>query len=185
MSQVTGSQSLSQIMADIDLGPTGGIQMMFAKLQMAQSQICKSQANDYMKQIQDIQAEQKSCADMIATARDLQNKGKNGEGVGIASISGTTTRGKDCYPMPQKLVDFMDERKLSYPNADKDYILGKDEWDYTLKSLTNYQEQIGNKTQTLMVYLQDFIGQYNSFLQGANTAISNANQVLTNIARGQ
>jgi hypothetical protein len=36
-----------------------------------------------------------------------------------------------------------------------------------------------------MVYLQDFIGQYNSFLQGANTAISNANQVLTNIARGQ
>ena len=49
----------------------------------------------------------------------------------------------------------------------------------------NYQEQIGSKTQTLMVYLQDFIGQYNSFLQGANTAISNANQVLTNIARGQ
>jgi hypothetical protein len=36
-----------------------------------------------------------------------------------------------------------------------------------------------------MVYLQDFIGQHNSFLQGANTAISNANQVLTNIARGQ
>lgn len=45
MSQVTGTQSLSQIMADIDLGPAGGIQMMFAKLRMAQSQICKSQAN--------------------------------------------------------------------------------------------------------------------------------------------
>lgn len=56
MTQVTGTQNLSQIMADIDLGPAGGVQMMFAKLQMAQSQICKSQANDYMKQIQDIQA---------------------------------------------------------------------------------------------------------------------------------
>ena len=54
-----------------------------------------------------------------------------------------------------------------------------------LKSLTNYQEQIGNKTQTLMVYLQDFIGQYNSYLQGANTQISNANQTLTSLARGQ
>lgn len=53
----------------------------------------------------------------------------------------------------------------------------------TILSPTNYQEQIGSKTQTLMVYLQDFIGQYNSFLQGANTAISNANQVLTSIAR--
>ena len=61
----------------------------------------------------------------------------------------------------------------------------KDEWDYALKSLTNYQEQVGNKTQTLMVYLQDFIGQYNSYLQGANTQISNANQTLTNLARGQ
>ena len=44
---------------------------------------------------------------------------------------------------------------------------------------------MGNKTQTLMVYLQDFIGQYNSYLQGANTQISNANQTLTNLARGQ
>ncbi|NLY40780.1 MAG: USH1C-binding protein 1 [Desulfovibrionales bacterium] len=185
MSTINPATSLSQIMNSIDLGPGGGIQLMFAKLQMAQSQLCKTQANDYMKQIQDIQEEQKKCADMISIARDLQNKGKDGQGVGIESINGVTTRGKDCYPMPQELVTFMDQRNLSYPNADNDYILGKDEWDYTLKSLTNYQEQIGSKTQTLMVYLQDFIGQYNSFLQGANTAISNANQVLTNIARGQ
>ena len=87
--------------------------------------------------------------------------------------------------MSQELVDFMNERGLSFPNSDKDYILGKDEWDHALKSLTNYQETVGNKTQTLMVYLQDFIGQYNSYLQGANTQISNANQTLTNLARGQ
>ncbi|GAB1409646.1 hypothetical protein MASR1M90_08000 [Desulfovibrionales bacterium] len=185
MTQINPTTNLSQIMNSIDLGPGGGIQLMFAKLQMAQSQLCKTQANDYMKQIQDIQEEQKKCADMIAMARDLQNKGKDGQGVGLKSINNVTTQGKDCYPMPKELVDFMDARNLSYPNADKDYILGKDEWEYTLKSLTNYQEQVGTKTQTLMVYLQDFIGQYNSFLQGANTAISNANQVLTSIARGQ
>ena len=34
-----------------------------------------------------------------------------------------------------------------------------------------------------MVYLQDFIGQYNSYLQGANTQISNTNQTLTSLAR--
>ena len=87
--------------------------------------------------------------------------------------------------MPQELVDYMDKNGLSYPNEDKDYILGEEEWDYALKSLTNYQETIGNKTQTLMVYLQDFIGQYNSYLQGANTQIANANQTLTSLARGQ
>ena len=185
MSQVTGTSNISSIMDTIDLGPTGSLQMMFAKLQLAQSEICKSQAEDYMNQIETIQEEQEKCADMISTARDLQQKGKNGEGVGKESISGTKTTGEDCYPMPQELVDYMDKNGLSYPNSDKDYILGAEEWDYVLKSLTNYQETIGNKTQTLMVYLQDFIGQYNSYLQGANTQIANANQTLTNLARGQ
>ena len=31
MSQVNAANSLSQIMADIDLGPTGSIQFLFAK----------------------------------------------------------------------------------------------------------------------------------------------------------
>ena len=87
--------------------------------------------------------------------------------------------------MSQELVTFMEQRGLSFPNSDNDFILGEEEWDYTLKSLTNYQEQIGNKTQTLLIYLQDFIGQYNSYQQGASSAISEANQTLSNIARGQ
>ena len=185
MSQVNNTTSLSEILDTIDLGPTGSVQMMFAKLQLAQSEICKNQAESYMKQIEDIQEEQELCAKMIEQARNSQQLGEDGKGVGEKSISGTTTKGKDCYPMSQELVDFMNERGLSFPNDDKDYILGKDEWDYALKSLTNYQEEIGNKTQTLMVYLQDFIGQYNSYLQGANTQIANANQTLTNLARGQ
>ncbi len=182
---VSGATSLSQIMSDIDLGPTGSVQFMFAKLQLAQSEICKNQATDYMKQIEDIQNEQKECAEMIELARDLQQKIKNLEGVGVETIEGEKNRWGHCYPMPQELVDFMDERGLSYPSSNNDYNLSDEEWDYTLKSLTNYQEQIGTKTQTLMVYLQDFIGQYNSYLQGANTQVANANQTLTNIARGQ
>ena len=185
MSQVNNNSSISAIMDTIDLGPTGSVQMMFAKLQLAQSEICKAQAEDYMKQIEDIQNEQELCAEMIEQARNCQQLGEDGKGVGQKSISGTKTTGKDCYPMSQELVDFMNERGLSFPNSDNDYILGKDEWDYALKSLTNYQENVGNKTQTLMVYLQDFIGQYNSYLQGANTQISNATQTLTNLARGQ
>ena len=61
----------------------------------------------------------------------------------------------------------------------------KDDWTENIKSLTNYQESIGNKTQTLMVYLQDAMSQYNSFLQGASSAINEASQVLTAIAKGQ
>lgn len=177
MSQVNNTTSLSEILDTIDLGPTGSVQMMFAKLQLAQSEICKSQAEDYMNQIESIQEEQEECAKMIEQARELQNAAKNG--------TGDCPWDNKASMMPQEMADFFNKRGLSYDTTGNDLAHNPDEWDYNLKSLTNYQEQIGNKTQTLMVYLQDFIGQYNSYLQGANTQIANANQTLTNLARGQ
>ncbi len=170
MSQVNNDTSLSAIMDTIDLGPTGSVQMMFAKLQLAQSEICKSQAESYMKQIEEIQNEQELCAEMIEQARKLQNDAKT---------KNTATT------MPQEMIDFFNDRGLSFDLTGTYETHNADEWDYNIKSLTNYQETVGNKTQTLMVYLQDFIGQYNSYLQGANTQIANANQTLTNLARGQ
>ena len=175
MSQVSNTSSLSEIMDLIDLGPTGSVQMMFAKLQLAQSEICKAQAEDYMKQIEDIQEEQKKCAEMIEMARKLQEEASSQD----ASSNKKTTE------MPAEMVKYFEEHGLTESTAGGDHKHYKEEWDVNIKSLTTYQENIGNKTQTLMVYLQDFIGQYNSYLQGANTQISNANQTLTNLARGQ
>ena len=169
MGEQISALSLSEVMNNIDLGPTTGIQMMFAKLQLAQSQLCKNQAESYMKQIEDIQSEQKKCAEMISKARELQNKAKTDD---------TTTE------MPADMVEYFKKNGLKWETTGSDNLHNKDEWDYNLKSLTNYQEQIGNSVQTKMVYLQDFIGQYNSYLQGANTQIANANQMLTNLARG-
>ena len=168
--QVTSTSSLSEILDTIDLGPTGSVQMMFAKLQLAQSEICKNQAESYMDQIESIQEEQELCAKMIEDARELQSQAKS---------SGKVTT------MPDDMVKFFNDRGLKIQETGNDNKHDADEWDYNLKSLTNYQETVGNKTQTLMVYLQDFIGQYNSYLQGANTQIANANQTLTNLARGQ
>ncbi|WP_458400610.1 hypothetical protein [Mailhella sp.] len=170
MSQINATNSLSQIMADIDLGPTGSLQFMFAKLQMAQSQICKNEAESYMKQIETIQEEQAETAEMIELARKLQDEAKS----------------KDkCTDMPPEMVKFFEQRGLSWEETGGDKSHNADEWDYNLKSLTNYQEQIGNKTQTLMIYLQDFIGQYNSYQEGAMSAISSATQTLRSIAKGQ
>ena len=176
MSQVNSTSSIAEIMKDINIGPTNNVQMMFAKLQLAQSELCKNQAESYMKQIEDIQDEQKKCAEMISKARDLQQAAKNG--------TGDCSWDKNASVMPQEMADYYKEHGLSYDTKGNDLVHNADEWDYNLKSLTNYQEQIGNKTQTLMVYLQDFIGQYNSYLQGANTQIANAMQALTNVTRG-
>ena len=170
VTNTSGTTSLSEVLNDINLGPTDSIQFMFAKLQLAQSQICKNSATEYMKQIEDIQNEQSEVSEMISEARKLQNEAKTND---------------KCTEMPQQMADWMTARGLSYDTTGDDLAHSYDEWTYNIESLTNYQESISNKTQTLMVYLQDFISQYNSYLQGASSAVSNASQVLTAIATGR
>lgn len=152
---------------DISVMGSGSVQLMFAKLQLKQSSLSKDRAIEYMNKIKGIQALQKETAEWISKARALAEGG-----------------GK----MPAEMVAFFKLHKLAVgggkdPDPNKEY--SKDEWKINVQSLTNFQESVGSETQTHMVYLQDFIGQYNSFLQGANSTIATANQVMTNIARGQ
>ena len=168
-----------------ELGPTTSLQLMFAKLQLELAQTAKTQAMDKMDAIASAQDEQKLVSQLLNEARQAQADGNSGTGVGKTSINGVTVTGKDCYPMSQEMVDYMDAHKLAYPNGDGDYILGKDEWEVAITSLESRLEELGTGTQQEMVYVQDYMGQYNSYLQGANTQIANSNQTLTSLARGQ
>lgn len=162
-----GAPSTIATVSSCDTGRS--IQFMFAKLQLEQSNICKTQAEAYMSKIEQAQEDQKKCADMIAMARDLQNQAKESGG---------------CTTMPQEMVDYFNQNGLKYDTAGNDTLHTEEEWDYNIKSLTNYQETLGSYTQTDMVYLQDYMSQYNSFLQGANSAIQDSNDTLMAILRG-
>ena len=59
----------------------------------------------------------------------------------------------------------------------------KDEWEVAITSLKAHLDQLGTDTQQKMVFVQDFMGQYNSYLQGANSAIQQGNQTLAELAR--
>ena len=183
MSQVDFSATSSVSFGE--LGPTTSLQLMFAKLQLELAETAKTQATDKMDAIAKAQEEQKFVSQLLNEARQAQADGNSGMGVGMTSINGVTVTGKDCYPMSQEMVDYMDAHKLAYPNGDGDYILGKDEWDVAITALESRLEELGTNTQQEMVYVQDYMGQYNSYLQGANTQIANSNQTLTNLARGQ
>ncbi|WP_302554338.1 hypothetical protein [uncultured Bilophila sp.] len=75
---------------------------------------------------------------------------------------------------------YMDTHGLAYSTGSS-----KDDLDVAIQSLQAHQDTLGTDVQTEMVYVQDFMGQYNSFTQGANSAIQSAMQTLTNVARGQ
>ncbi len=103
---------------------------------------------------------------MIAQARELQNQAKTGD---------------KCTEMPKEMQDYFKQNGLSWDETGNDTLHDKDEWEYNIKSLMNFQETLGTATQTDMIYLQDYMGQYNSFLQGANKAITETNQTMQSI----
>jgi len=49
--------------------------------------------------------------------------------------------------------------------------------------IQHLSENCNSDNQTQMVKLQDFMGQYNSFMSGANDAVKQANQVLQSLAK--
>lgn len=153
-----------------ELGPYSSLQEILAKLQLELAETTKQQAENMLKQIEELNDKQKQVAAFIAKARECQNKAKNDD---------------RATEMPADMAEFMKANGLSYDTTGNDLKMNKDEWDYNLKSLTNYQEQLGDEMQRLMVSAQDFMGQYNAYLQEANSAISNSNQMPIELARGQ
>ena len=153
----SGTTSMSEVFNDIDFNSDNSMQLMFAKLQLAQAQLCKDSANSCMQQLQRLQEEQTLTADTLEKMRQLQAEG--------------------ATEMPEDMLSFMRNRDLAYCEP-KDF----DCWAYNIESLTVYQDGLASQTQSLMVNLQDFIGQYNSYLQGASSSVNSASDTLAAIA---
>ena len=66
----------------------------------------------------------------------------------------------------------------------KDYVrTSADQWKAISSQLQHLAENCNSDNQTQMVKLQDFMGQYNSFVSGASDSIKQANQILQGLAK--
>ncbi|MDR3175515.1 MAG: hypothetical protein LBU06_03150 [Desulfovibrio sp.] len=162
--------SISGITSSIDLGSTGSLQFQFAKLQLALAEASKNGAMDYIKQIEDSQAEQKKVSDMLQKARQLKAD---------AAAKGD----KEVTEMSVEMETYMKQNGLAIDQTGGDRLHNKDEWDVAITSLQSHLDKIGSNTQQLMVFVQDYMGQYNSYLQGGNSAIQQGNQTLAELAK--
>ena len=196
-----------------ELGPTTSLQLMFAQLQLELAETAKSQAMGKMEAISEAQDEQKLVSQLLNEARQAQADAKAGVGndadktatfnvpkkdadgnvmvddsgniIYETSRTETVPKGNNATFMSQEMVDYMELHGLAMDRTANNYSHSADEWDVAITSLESRLEELGTNTQQEMVYIQDYMGQYNSYLQGANTQIANANQTLTSLARGQ
>ncbi len=143
----------------IGIDPAASLELMLARLQMELAEANRQQALDIIEQIKTIQNKQKQVAGFIAQARECQTKAKNDD---------------RATEMPTAMAEFMKANSLSYDTTGNDLKMNYDEWEYNIKSLTKYQEQLGNELQRQMVYAQD-----------AAARIDEAKRMLNELARGQ
>jgi 1,2-phenylacetyl-CoA epoxidase catalytic subunit len=152
----------------------GSPQMALAMLQMELARTNKEQAMAGIKEIENEQAKKKQIADTLNQARDYKASDKNY----------TKQAGGEPYTS-KEFNKAVEDLGLTVPDKAGDKKANDLNWDKLIAQLQTKMDTVGANIQTQMVQLQDFMGQYNSYMQGANSAISTANQVLTSLAKGQ
>ena len=120
-----------------------GIQMLFAQLQLAQSS--KEQAANQLEAILAAQEQSAQITDYIHTARELQS----------------SARSNDIKPVPQDMLQFLQSNSLYIPSNPNGPTVS--DWDAIIQSLENFQGTVDSNMQMQMVYIQDYMEQYNQY----------------------
>ena len=109
------------------------------------------------------------------------------------------TRGDDNVHMKYEIIEGKQElekyahvlnlmKKVNDLGLSENYLGGNltdDKLKNMIQSLQGLQQEVSTDNQTHMITIQDHIGKYNSYSQGASAAISQSNQALTQIATGR
>lgn len=135
---------------------SGSVAEELARLQMELAQSSKDNAGSYMKEIQRLQSEQKQAGNFLNRARQLQKQAE------------TTRKGA---PMPEDMKYYLDTNKLSYPKGGAGQLYSADQWKTVADSLDGFITKMGTEVQKLMVNIQNFVGDYNSYTKGASSSM--------------
>jgi len=153
-----------------ELGPSSSLQLTFAALQLELAQTARDQAMDRMDKIAQIQQEQKQVSEFLNAARQARND---------AQSAGEAT------PIPPDMAEYMEKNGLAHTTGGDGLSMTADEWDTAISSLQNRMDTLGLNTQQEMIYVQNFMNQYNSYTQGANLQAPYSSQTISSLSRGQ
>ena len=93
----------------------------------------------------------------------------------------------NCLPISVIRKRGMSEQFITenFRLTEKDGFVGKNQWAVNAKAVSGHVEQINAKVQSMTVKLQDFMGQYSSFLESARKSASKAAESMTKLSTKQ
>ena len=151
------------------------IQFEFAAMQMVLALESRNKAEEVIKTIRANQESSKACSEFSQKVAKFTSTSDD-EGTQTARANALKQLKETAVSLGFGDFDVFkdDVTKVTY-----------DQQRALMSAIQSKQEAYGSSTQTDMIYAQDYIGKYNSYTQGASTAISSAISVMQNLARGQ
>lgn len=149
---LTGEEDQNELTGSMVGGQS--IQQLFAQLQLELAQQSKEQALERISAIQASQERLAQVTEYLNTARQL-----------YAKASGNTIQ-----LVPQDMLRFLQSNSLYIPK-DPNFPSAAD-WQAIIQSLEAFQERISSDTQSQMVYIQDYMGQYNSYVSQTSAILN-------------
>ena len=140
------------------------MEIMYAKLQLAQDEINQAQAAELMEEVSVLQEEQRVISGYLSVARQLQVEAVN---------TGEATE------MPSDMAAYMNENNLVYESAEDGLFLTADNGTVAIHSLEERMNLVGQESQMKLIYIQSLMGVQNT------VPTSGPNQTVSSLSRGQ
>ena len=151
-------------------GSSSNINLELARLQIQLANSTKDTMTPYMNEINRIQKDQNRAGSFLSQARQIQKSAESS---------------RKSIAMPDTMKFYMDTNKISYPKSNQGLLYSSDQWKSVIRGLEDYIEKTGAQVQSLMVKMQELMGEYNSYSQGASSSLQGGYKPLQGITRGQ
>ncbi|MGN0915529.1 MAG: hypothetical protein ACI4NE_04150 [Succinivibrio sp.] len=177
------------------------IQYIFAMVQLELAKSNKAKAQNKIEQIRDSQADSKKYTEVINILRELKTER---DGKSEKNLNGFPQNSSEWNDLPyrkysgtedsffysrMKILNEAkvgDSRIVDLAKIDFKSFPSQAEFDTYISQLQSLQESTcGTDTQQLMIECQDFMGQYNTYLSGANSQIQKESDVSAELARAR
>ena len=155
---------------DFGGGSSSNINLELARLQIQLANSTKDTMTPYMNEINRIQKDQNRAGSFLSQARQIQKSAESS---------------RKSIAMPDTMKFYMDTNKISYPKSNQGLLYSSDQWKSVIRGLEDYIEKTGAQVQSLMVKMQELMGEYNSYSQGASSSLQGGYKPLQGITRGQ
>lgn len=141
------------------------ISVLFTQLQQQMAAQQNQEAKDKINAINENQQAQDEAYNVLNECRTQLT---------VARKSGTSK-------VSDELLSYFKENSIDYPNVGKGQVYTAEKWETVIAEMEGMLEEFSNDTQRQMEFIQDFMGQYYNYQQGA--AISN--QTISSLINGK